>query len=234
MSYLHSHDRREDLCCGIPLGVSFCVDKMCHMILNAVVLSFIHWVPFYSVTFSTLFTTPWHLKDQDKCGRSASSWTTKLKVLCSLCNKKLSYHSNILMKGKHCLRVKHHHQAREWDNKAWMSLSLQDTKTTTCNKNCLSTFWWRLPKTCKDDVMAKFQKIVTIYQTSSTATERLNELQRQRGTSEPLKLVKDVATRWNSVYEMLERCTKLHKSVQGALTALERGLCVFLIKNCQG
>lgn len=57
------------------------------------------------------------------------------------------------------------------------------------------------------ELVTKARKIVGHYRHSSTATERLHTLQNEMG-KEPLKLIQDVETRWNSEYLMLSRLSE--------------------------
>ena len=51
----------------------------------------------------------------------------------------------------------------------------------------------------------KSRQIVTYFRSSTTAKEKLAQVQQQMGTGPSLKLINEVPTRWNSTYQMLAR-----------------------------
>ena len=59
----------------------------------------------------------------------------------------------------------------------------------------------QLRKSCRD--------IVSFFQHSVKASEKLKEIQLQQGIPEN-KLIQEVVTRWNSTYYMFERITEQH------------------------
>ncbi|XP_041835331.1 zinc finger BED domain-containing protein 4-like [Melanotaenia boesemani] len=62
------------------------------------------------------------------------------------------------------------------------------------------------------EIRNKTRQIVTYFRTSTTAKEKLTQMQRQLGT--PIhKLINEVPTRWNSTYHMLERMTEQKEAV---------------------
>ena len=52
---------------------------------------------------------------------------------------------------------------------------------------------------------------------STKANEALLDKQRENGEMNPVKLVQDVSTRWNSVFYMLKRLVRLQEAVTSVL-----------------
>ncbi|KAK3921574.1 Zinc finger BED domain-containing protein 4 [Frankliniella fusca] len=69
------------------------------------------------------------------------------------------------------------------------------------------------------DLVLRVKKIVRFVRTSTIATAELMTLQKEAGTPDHqcLKLIQEVRTRWNSVFEMLERFLKLADKVSRVL-----------------
>ncbi|XP_036317569.1 zinc finger BED domain-containing protein 4-like, partial [Rhagoletis pomonella] len=70
---------------------------------------------------------------------------------------------------------------------------------------------------CSDEinlVITKTKTIVGFFKRSSTANLKLIEYQRNQGTSQPLKLLQDTPTRWNSTFYMLERFLQLEEAIK--------------------
>ncbi|XP_051811807.1 zinc finger BED domain-containing protein 4-like [Acanthochromis polyacanthus] len=65
----------------------------------------------------------------------------------------------------------------------------------------------------------KTKQIVTYFRTSTTAKEKLGQVQLQMG-SPVKKLINEVSTRWNSTYLMLERMVELKESMMVSLASL--------------
>jgi zinc finger BED domain-containing protein 1 (E3 SUMO-protein ligase ZBED1) len=65
------------------------------------------------------------------------------------------------------------------------------------------------------DIIAKVKAIVTWFHTSSIASDELKKV-------ETLALIQSTRTRWNSVYQMLERFTELSRSVSMILLAFPK------------
>ena len=59
------------------------------------------------------------------------------------------------------------------------------------------------------DAVAVARKLVGHFKHSAKATATLDEIQRKKGVSQPLKILQDVPTRWNSTYYMVERLIHL-------------------------
>ncbi|XP_051962567.1 zinc finger BED domain-containing protein 4-like [Xyrauchen texanus] len=68
-------------------------------------------------------------------------------------------------------------------------------------------------------IRANSRKIVGYFRSSTTAKERLTQVQEQMGQP-ALKLVQEVDTRWNSTYHMLQRVYDLREPVGAALAGL--------------
>ncbi|EEC16634.1 transforming growth factor-beta receptor type I, putative [Ixodes scapularis] len=63
-----------------------------------------------------------------------------------------------------------------------------------------------------DELCAKARAVVGHYKRSSVARSRLKEIQISMGL-EPLEVIQDVATRWNSEYDMMPRLLKLRPAI---------------------
>ncbi|KAK1889339.1 Zinc finger BED domain containing protein 1 [Dissostichus eleginoides] len=70
------------------------------------------------------------------------------------------------------------------------------------------------------DLRTRARKVVTFFKTSTTAKEKLREVQEQMNRP-VLKLIQEVDTRWNSTYLMLQRLFKERQSVGAALATLK-------------
>ncbi|CAM4665410.1 unnamed protein product [Leuciscus chuanchicus] len=71
-----------------------------------------------------------------------------------------------------------------------------------------------------NDIRSKCRKLVTYFRTSTTAKERLAQVQEQMGRP-VLKMIIEVDTRWNSTFNMLERLYQLREPVGAALASLK-------------
>ncbi|XP_036066834.1 zinc finger BED domain-containing protein 4-like [Oryzias melastigma] len=79
------------------------------------------------------------------------------------------------------------------------------------------------PITTLTDIRNKTRQIVTYFRSSTTAKEKLAQIQQQLGT--PLhKLINEVPTRWNSTYHMLERITEQKEAVWVSLASLRNDI----------
>jgi len=74
-----------------------------------------------------------------------------------------------------------------------------------------------------NDIRTKCRKLVTYFRTSTTAKERLAQVQEQIGRP-ALKMIIEVDTRWNSTYNMLERLYQLREPVGAALASLKTNI----------
>ncbi|KAJ4932479.1 hypothetical protein JOQ06_010900 [Pogonophryne albipinna] len=70
------------------------------------------------------------------------------------------------------------------------------------------------------DLRTRARKVVTFFKTSTTAKEKLREVQEQMNRP-VLKLIQELDTRWNSTYIMLQRLFKERQSVGAALATLK-------------
>ncbi|GFR84459.1 zinc finger BED domain-containing protein 4 [Elysia marginata] len=72
----------------------------------------------------------------------------------------------------------------------------------------------------------KVRGIVSHFHSSVKSSEELEQAQRQQG-ADPLKLIIEVDTRWNSTFYMFERYLKLHKEVTTALCLVgKKDMCL--------
>lgn len=72
-------------------------------------------------------------------------------------------------------------------------------------------------------VLSKVKNIVEYFKRSSSALVRLNDTQKQMGMR-VLKLKQDVATRWNSTYDMLKRFLSLNEAILSSLAVLQSSI----------
>lgn len=99
-----------------------------------------------------------------------------------------------------------------------VDLFLGPGKHASCFAHSLNLVVKKAIKDC-DDVAKMIQSvkdIVTFFHHSAKATTVLNELQQN-----PLKLIQDVPTRWNSTYLMIERFLLLREPVSQALSQVD-------------
>ena len=68
------------------------------------------------------------------------------------------------------------------------------------------------------ELILKLKNIVEFFHRSSSATEKLNAMQKTMNSQfNPLKLKNDVITRWNSTYVMIERALEIREPLQAVL-----------------
>lgn len=70
------------------------------------------------------------------------------------------------------------------------------------------------------DIVAKIKYVVRLFKRSIVALNDLKHNQRIMDLP-PLKLKMNVATRWNSTYDMIDRCRKLKKAIITTITTLK-------------
>lgn len=71
----------------------------------------------------------------------------------------------------------------------------------------------------------KLKAIVGHFHRSTVAAQRFKEMQRSmKPENEPLKLINDVETRWNSTYSMIERICLLQEPLEAAIAVLHADL----------
>lgn len=75
-------------------------------------------------------------------------------------------------------------------------------------------------KLIQEGTLNKVSKVVTHFRQSANAKSKLDNVQRQQG-KEPKKLKKDVVTRWNSTYLMLERFVELEEAIRTTLALID-------------
>ncbi|XP_051244075.1 zinc finger BED domain-containing protein 4-like [Dicentrarchus labrax] len=71
-----------------------------------------------------------------------------------------------------------------------------------------------------EDLRTRARKVVTLFKTSTTAREKLKEVQEQMNRP-VMKLIQEVDTHWNSTFLMLQRLFKERQSVGAALATLK-------------
>ncbi|XP_056902533.1 uncharacterized protein LOC130533292 [Takifugu flavidus] len=74
-----------------------------------------------------------------------------------------------------------------------------------------------------DNMRSKTRRMITYFKSSTTAKEKLQQIQVQMGRP-VTKLIIEVDTRWNSTYELLQRLYEQRDAAAAALTALPTDL----------
>jgi len=69
----------------------------------------------------------------------------------------------------------------------------------------------------ENDIIDKVKNICTHIRKSTNANNKLIAYQKSMGVNVPLKVLQDVATRWNSTFYMLERFVQLETSIRGTM-----------------
>lgn len=64
------------------------------------------------------------------------------------------------------------------------------------------------------ELIDRVKTIVGRFKKSSQATSKLIKTQQKAGINNPVKLLQDVPTRWNSIFYMLQRFTNLEEAVE--------------------
>lgn len=72
-------------------------------------------------------------------------------------------------------------------------------------------------------IIEKVRTIVKHFRRSNKANEKLVKYQQNLGKA-PLKLLLEVATRWNSCFYMLQRCVELEEAMKSTLAIIDRDL----------
>lgn len=75
---------------------------------------------------------------------------------------------------------------------------------------------------CVKDVLAKCKEIVRHFKSSTLAYEMFKSHQKENSGNEPIKLIQEVSTRWNSTLHMLERIVKTQDSLNCTLLKLRK------------
>ncbi|KAI2643954.1 E3 SUMO-protein ligase ZBED1 [Labeo rohita] len=73
------------------------------------------------------------------------------------------------------------------------------------------------------DIRSRARKVVSYFRSSTNATEKLILAQERMGR-QPLKLLQEVDTRWNSTHDMLQRLIDLREPVGAALASLSNDI----------
>lgn len=72
-------------------------------------------------------------------------------------------------------------------------------------------------------IMSKIKNIVEFFKQSSAALHKLQNIQKQSGF-EPLKLIQECKTRWNSAFKMMEKIVKLKEPILSTLAITNNSL----------
>ncbi|XP_054638097.1 zinc finger BED domain-containing protein 4-like [Dunckerocampus dactyliophorus] len=92
---------------------------------------------------------------------------------------------------------------------------------------------WSLAQTPElEDIRSRGRKIVGHFKSSTTAKQKLFELQRQLARPEH-KLIQEVDTRWNSTFAMLERLFNEREPMGAVLASLSSDLTPFTSEDYQ-
>ncbi|CAG9129863.1 unnamed protein product [Plutella xylostella] len=79
-------------------------------------------------------------------------------------------------------------------------------------------------KPCREKI-DKVKKVVGHYKKSTVSSERLIKYQvQQNANCQPLRLIQDVETRWNSTFYMLRRFVQLQEAVRATMALVDRDL----------
>ena len=70
-----------------------------------------------------------------------------------------------------------------------------------------------------EELSTRSRKVVTYFKTSTRAKEMLQQVQKSTGR-EPMKLIQEVDTRWNSTHDMFQRLYEERQTVGSALAVL--------------
>ncbi|KAL4083712.1 hypothetical protein QTP88_029028 [Uroleucon formosanum] len=73
----------------------------------------------------------------------------------------------------------------------------------------------------ENDLIDKVKNICTHFRKSTNANNKLIAYQKSMGVNVPLKVLQDVAMRWNATFYMLERFVQLETSIRGTMGLLD-------------
>ena len=110
------------------------------------------------------------------------------------------------------------------DNASNMAVAAKTLHFTTENHGHVNCFAHTMQLAVEDgpklpqieEAAIASQHLVGHFNRSTLASDALESYQRRQGTK-PIKLIQDVATRWNSTYFMFERLTKLRSAVYAVI-----------------
>lgn len=78
-------------------------------------------------------------------------------------------------------------------------------------------------------ILEKVRGIVCHFKRSTISNNKLLKYQENEGNDNPLKVILDVVTRWNSTYYMLERFIQLEEAIKSTIAIIEKELPVLTV-----
>ncbi|CAH2000345.1 unnamed protein product [Acanthoscelides obtectus] len=80
-------------------------------------------------------------------------------------------------------------------------------------------------------ILEKVREIVRYFKKSTISNNKLLRYQENTGIETPLKVILDVATRWNSTYYMLERFIRLEEAIKSTVAIIDKELPVINVEE---
>ncbi len=120
-----------------------------------------------------------------------------------------------------CFSIKHKVLAVVTDNGSNIKKAIEDMglRRLSCYAHCINLVVMDAIKSIPQlqAIREKVSRIVKLTRQSTVAKEMLDRIQVDLG-KKPKRLIQDVVTRWNSLYQMLERCLELRDAISLLLT----------------